>query len=330
MNSEYNYLKKVRLINRSSESATDRASTELAIKEFLHKIDNNYDILCLLQATSPLTTSSDINNVLTSLINDKVDSILTAVLMKRFIWDKEGYPLNYNPNNRPRRQDFEGILVENGAIYATTRKQFEQSGNRIGGKIGIARMPEDTFTELDEQADWLIIERLLINRLKANKKVKGKIKALFLDVDGVFTTGRVFFGESGELSKEFSIIDGMGLELLRDEGVDVYVITSEDSKIVTNRMKKLKIENYYPNIKDKYAKVEELLTHNNIKRSEIAYMGDDINDLSNLLSVGWSFCPSNAVNEVKYLADIILHAEGGKDAIREAVGFVIKFNSRGE
>jgi len=148
---EYKYNQKCRVIERSAESATDEASTELALKEYVQKINNNYDILCLLQATSPLTTAEDINKVLNKILNDNLDSALTVVEFKRFIWSKDGYPLNYDYNNRPRRQEFEGLLVENGAIYATTKEQFEKTGIRIGGNIGIIKMPEDTFTELDEK-----------------------------------------------------------------------------------------------------------------------------------------------------------------------------------
>jgi len=328
---EYKYNQKCRVIERSAESATDEASTELALKEYVQKINNNYDILCLLQATSPLTTTEDINKVLHKILNDNLDSALTVVEFKRFIWSKDGYPLNYDYNNRPRRQEFEGLLVENGAIYATTKEQFEKTGIRIGGNIGITKMPEDTFTELDEKRDWIIVEKLLENRLRMNKKLSDRIKAIFLDLDGVFTPGTVFFGASGELSKEFNIRDGMGLEILRESSdVEIFVITSENSEIVSSRMKKLKIENYYPGIKDKYAKVEEILTDKNIKKSETAYIGDDINDLANLLSAGWSFCPSDAMKEVKQVVDLVLEAKGGKEAIREAVDFIIKYNQRGE
>ena len=328
---EYKYNQKCRVIERSAESATDEASTELALKEYVQKINNNYDILCLLQATSPLTTAEDINKVLNKILNDNLDSVLTVVEFKRFIWSKDGYPLNYDYNNRPRRQEFEGLLVENGAIYATTKEQFEKTGIRIGGNIGIIKMPEDTFTELDEKKDWIIVEKLLENRLRMNKKLSDRIKAIFLDLDGVFTPGTVFFGASGELSKEFNIRDGMGLEILRESSdVEIFVITSENSEIVSSRMKKLKIENYYSGIKDKYAKVEEILTDKNIKKSETAYIGDDINDLANLLSAGWSFCPSDAMKEVKQVVDLVLKAKGGKEAIREAIDFIIKYNQRGE
>ncbi|SDC79944.1 acylneuraminate cytidylyltransferase [Geotoga petraea] len=325
---EYKYTDKIKVLQRSEESSTDTASTEFAMKEFVNSIDHDYDLLFLLQATSPLSTKEAINKVIEKIEKDSYDSALTVVENKRFIWDKCGNSINYDYNNRPRRQDFEGYLVENGAIYGTTKQQFEKSGIRIGGNIGIVKMPEDTLIEIDEPNDWYIVENLLENRLRKNKKKNSKIKALFLDVDGVFTKGTVYFDNNGELLKEFSLRDGMGLEILRENDIEVFVITSENSDIVKSRMNKLKIDNYYPGVKDKYTKIEDILIDRNYKREEIAYIGDDINDLSNLISVGWSFCPKNAVKEIKDKVDIILNNDGGREAIREAVSFIIEYNKR--
>lgn len=327
---EYADNKKCKVMARSAESATDEASTETALKEFVKKIDGDYDILCLLQATSPLTTSSDIHNVLGMITHEKFDSALTVVQDKRFIWDKSGKPINYDYTKRPRRQEFDGLLIENGAVYATTKEQFDRSGIRIGGKIGIVTMPDDTLVEIDEPRDWVIMEKLMEHRLRQNKKLASKIKALFLDVDGVFTSGGVSYGESGELSKEFSVRDGMGLEILRDNtDVELFVMTAENSAIVASRMKKLNISNCYLNIKDKFAKVEEILMQRGLEKSEVAYIGDDVNDMANMLSVGWSFCPSDAMMEVRQSADIVLNNKGGREAIREAVNFIMNYNQRG-
>jgi N-acylneuraminate cytidylyltransferase len=327
--SEYKSNKKIKVIKRSVESATDEASTEVALHEFTQKINKDYDILCLLQATSPLTTAQDINNVLDKLIQYNYDSILTVVQSKRFFWDKNGMPLNYDYNNRPRRQDFDGLLVENGAIYATTKKQFEKSGVRIGGKIGVVEMPEDTFTELDESVDWLILENLLEERLRKNKQFSKEIKAIFIDVDGILTPGTVYVSGSGEFAKEFSMRDGMGFEILRLENIPVFVITGENSDIVKRRMEKLKVSSYYLNVQDKFAKVDAILLDKAIKWSEIAYVGDDINDLACLLAAGWSFCPVDAMKEVKNYVDLVLHNKGGEEAVREVIDFIINFNKRG-
>lgn len=323
---EYTWTDKVEIMVRSKESATDTASTEMGMKEFVERIDYDFDILCLLQATSPLTSREDVNNCLDKIIKENYDSALTVVNTMRFIWNENGESINYDFNNRPRRQDFKGLLVENGAVYTTTKEQFLESGIRIGRKVAVVKMPEDTLTEIDEKEDWVIMEKLLENRLNKFKKGSKKIKLLVLDVDGVFTNGCVATGTEKEISKEFSLIDGMGLELLREEGIKVAVMTSENSEIVKNRMNKLKISETYLGVRDKYSFLEKIMLENNLSRNEIAYIGDDINDLSNICSVKWGIVPQNAVLENKLKADLVLSSFGGNGAIREAVNFIIKYN----
>ena len=133
------------------------------------------------------------------------------------------------------------LLVENGAVYATTKNSLQKTKNRLGGKIAVVEMADESLYEIDTESDWIIVEQLLINRQKSNKKTD-KITHLFLDVDGVFTDGSVYYSKEGELSKKFDMRDGMGLEILREQNVQVMVMTSEQSEIVAQRMKKLKIE----------------------------------------------------------------------------------------
>ena len=325
VNKNYTWTEKVKVIERSEKSATDIASTEFGMIELAQRLDYNFDILCLLQATSPLTTREDINKCLDKIEKDNYDSALTVVNTMRFIWNENGESINYNYNSRPRRQDFKGLLVENGAVYTTTREQFKKSGIRIGGNIAIVKMQEDTLTEIDEKEDWVIIEKLIENRLSKFKKGNPGIKLLVLDVDGVFTEGKVSTGCEKEISKEFSLIDGMGLEIIRGEGVEVIVMTSESSDIVKTRMNKLKLETYL-GVKDKYSFLEKIRQEKGINRNEIAYIGDDINDLANICSVKWGIVPNNGVLENKLKADLILSSKGGNGAIREAVNFILSYN----
>lgn len=325
---EYKWTTKVKALRRSVESAIDTASTEFAMIEFTGKIQNNYDILCLLQATSPLITRNDINEALNRIEKSNFDSCLSVVKYKRFFWNKEGNSINYDFKNRPRRQDFEGTLIENGAVYATTKEQFIKTNNRLGGKIGIVEMLEDTLTEIDEPNDWIIVEDLIKNRLKISKGQPVPIKVLVLDVDGVFTRGNITYSNDGEFSKEFNMQDGMGFEFLRESKIPVIIMTSENSNIVAHRMKKLNIDNIYLGVKDKYSLLEKILTNMDLERNDVAYIGDDINDLSNICSVGWGICPYNAMDIVKQESDLVLNNSGGYKAIREAIHFIINYNKR--
>jgi N-acylneuraminate cytidylyltransferase len=163
---------KLKIIGRSPETATDTASSESAMKEFAENYD--FDFIFLIQATSPLLKSSDIDEAFETYTETGADSLLSVVRQKRFIWKEDGnfaVPLNYDPDQRPRRQDFDGALIENGAFYLTSRKKFLENGNRISGKIAVHEMDEESYIELDEKLDWKIIESLLIEK-KLKKKYK--------------------------------------------------------------------------------------------------------------------------------------------------------------
>ena len=326
---EYHWTTKVKVLLRAEENATDTASTESALLEFSKKIKHDYDILCLLQATSPLILAEDINKGLEKITKESFDSAVSVVNTHRFIWNANGVPLNYDVFNRPRRQDFDGLLVENGAVYCTTKEAFLQSNNRVSGSIGLFEMSEENLMEIDSVSDWNIIENLLMERQK-RMKVCQKIKYLVLDVDGVFTDGGIYYNEEGEFAKKFDMRDGMGLEILRENNVEVVVLTSENSKVVAQRMKKLKIENAFLGIKDKYSFLKQFLTLKNSSFDAVAYVGDDVNDLANICSCGWSFAPANAMNIVKSHADIVLTNSSGNGAIREVCEVIMKYNKRYE
>lgn len=324
---EYYWSDKVFAMLRNEENANDTASTESTMMEFSAKINHEYAVLCLLQATSPLTLSADINKVLNKITVENFDSALTVVKTHRFTWNMDGTPQNYDVFNRPRRQDFEGLLIENGAIYATKKELFLHSKNRVSGAIGLVEMSEETLMEIDSLYDWSIVENLLIERQKA-MKINQRINYLVLDVDGVFTDGGVFYSKEGELAKKFDMRDGMGLEILRQNQVEVVVLTSENSELVAQRMKKLLIQDVFLGIKDKYSFLKQFLAFKNSSFGAVAYVGDDVNDLTNICSSGWSFAPANATAIVKLNADFVLSNASAAGAIREVCEIVLKYNKR--
>ncbi|WP_027880038.1 acylneuraminate cytidylyltransferase [Mesoflavibacter zeaxanthinifaciens] len=323
---EYHYTSKIKVLKRSATSATDTASTELAMLEFAASIDYSFDVFCLLQATSPFTTAKAINDSL-SLLKVGYDSTVSVVNTHRFTWNSDGTPQNYDYTNRPRRQDFEGLLVENGAVYTCTKAVLQNKQNRLGDKVGVVHMPEESLHEIDSENDWLVVEQLLIARQQGLKKAE-KITHLVLDVDGVFTDGTITYTKDGEHTKQFDMRDGMGLEILRQFGVTVMIMTSERSELVAKRMQKLQIEQVYLGVKDKYTLLTHLAKQQGFSLNNVAYVGDDVNDLANICSVGWSLAPSNAMKEVTYQADIILPKPSGGGAIRSACQFIKQYNKR--
>lgn len=157
---------KVYVIDRSPETTTDIASSESALLEFCSKYI--FDFVFFIQATSPLLTSTDLTQAINLQEKGSFDSIFSATRQKRFIWnvDNEGTstPINYSPQKRPRRQDFEGFFVENGAFYLSSRTAILNSKCRLSGKIGCLEMGPETYVELDEPEDWLYVENILRNK----------------------------------------------------------------------------------------------------------------------------------------------------------------------
>ncbi len=156
----------IRVIDRPDEYAKDESTTESVIQHFQSIID--FDYLVIIQATSPLLQSKHLDEALDYFFEKEYDSLLSVVRTKRFFWDSDGVAINYDPNKRPRRQDFEGIFMENGAFYITSKEAFIKSGSRLSGRIGLYEMPDKTGLEVDEPLDWEIIEKQLSSNIELN------------------------------------------------------------------------------------------------------------------------------------------------------------------
>lgn len=318
---------KIRFFDRDPNTATDTASTESAMEDFASKV--SFENIILIQATSPLLTAEDLSNGIEIYENEGCDSVLSAVRQKRFHWAKDEagnyVSTNYDFRRRPRRQEFEGYLVENGAFYITSSKAFKESKCRLSGKIGIAEMDESTYYEIDEPSDWVIIENLLKNNRKSfEEKTRSRpIKLLLTDCDGVLTDGGMYYSEKGDELKKFNTKDGMGIQRLKESGIKCGIITGENTQIVVNRGNKLKLDYVYTNIKDKLSVLKEIAEKERVDLSEIAYIGDDINDVECISAVGLGMAVADAMEEVKECADYVLSSEGGRGAVREAAELIL-------
>ncbi|MBC8227375.1 MAG: acylneuraminate cytidylyltransferase family protein [Gammaproteobacteria bacterium] len=152
----------VKIIDRPKELASDTASTESVMLHFLEQVE--FDNLVTIQATSPLLTSDDLDQAIDAFFLNSYDSLLSVVRSKRFFWDDAGFPINYSPSQRPRRQDFKGTLMENGAFYITKNSLLSIERCRLGGTIGFYEMTEKAAIEIDELSDWKIVSELLYER----------------------------------------------------------------------------------------------------------------------------------------------------------------------
>lgn len=146
------------------------------------------------------------------------------------------------------------------------------------------------------------------------------IKLLVLDVDGTLTDGGVYISETGEQTKKFNVKDGMGIVMLRKAGVEVGIIShSSVSQMISSRANTLKLKYVYVGNRPKLEVLREWLAELNIKPEEVAYMGDDINDLDIIGEAGLSACPADAIQIVKEQVHHVMTLKGGEGAVREFI-----------
>lgn len=148
-------------------------------------------------------------------------------------------------------------------------------------------------------------------------------KLVITDIDGVWTDGGMIYTADGDIAKRFCVTDGWGVIFLRHLGIPVAIFTGENTQIVAQRAKKLKIDRCYLGVKDKLALAGELCREMGITLADVAFIGDDINDLRLLRAVGTSGAPANAPayirSEVKYPGNV----RGGYGAFREFIETIL-------
>jgi 3-deoxy-D-manno-octulosonate 8-phosphate phosphatase (KDO 8-P phosphatase) len=151
-----------------------------------------------------------------------------------------------------------------------------------------------------------------------------RIKLLLTDCDGVLTDAGVYYSAEGEQLKRFSIRDGMGVERLRELAmVETGIMTGETSGSVAKRAEKLRLQHLYLGIKDKAAKLREIMQVTHLQAAEIAFIGDDVNDLGIIRQVGLSACPADAMIEIRRVADFTCTLSGGHGAFREFAELIL-------
>lgn len=152
-----------------------------------------------------------------------------------------------------------------------------------------------------------------------------KIKLVLTDCDGVLTDTGVYYSNRGEEMKRFSIRDGMGVERLKKlVGIETGIVTGELSLSVKKRAEKLKIKELHLGVKNKVDALHKMLKRKNLRMENIAFIGDDVNDLEILKVVALAGCPGDAINEVKKISDYICKSRGGFGAFREFAELIIK------
>lgn len=169
----------------------------------------------------------------------------------------------------------------------------------------------------------MAVKEVLGKYSKEQIKKAAQIKAIFFDVDGVLTDGKIIYDDTGRESKQFNVKDGYIISHVKKAGILVGIITGRESKVVSNRAAELKLDFCHQGIMDKHAVFEKLVAFHKLKKKEVAYIGDDINDLKVLKDCGLSACPADAMDYVKSAVDVVTVAKGGRGVAREVCDLIL-------
>lgn len=164
--------------------------------------------------------------------------------------------------------------------------------------------------------------------MTADSRQKARnIRMLIVDVDGVLTDGGLQFDNHGEEYKTFNSLDGHGIRMLLDQGIEVAVITGRESGIVRHRMQDLGVTRIYQGYRDKLPALEELLAHSGLSNEQVAYVGDDLPDLPVMRRIGLAIAVANAHAFVRQHCDMVTENRGGGGAVREITDFLLESQS---
>jgi 3-deoxy-D-manno-octulosonate 8-phosphate phosphatase (KDO 8-P phosphatase) len=167
------------------------------------------------------------------------------------------------------------------------------------------------------------LKQILARYTKDQVKKAGVIKAIFFDVDGVLTDGRIIYDETGKEIKNFNVKDGQIIGYLKKEGIITGAISGRDSATTSKRCAELRVDFCHQGIVDKASTFEKLAKYYNLKNREIAFIGDDINDLPVFKLAGLSACPADTFDYIKDKVSLVTLAKGGKGVLREVADLVL-------
>lgn len=151
-----------------------------------------------------------------------------------------------------------------------------------------------------------------------------EVKLLVLDVDGTMTDGGVYYDDHGNETKKFAIKDGAALVLAHAAGLQIMICTGRECPAVAHRAQELKVEHLHQNVKNKKDFLAEFMRKNRLSAANVAYCGDDLNDLAAMSLCGFVACPADACVEVRQRADYICPQKGGEGAVRGAVEKILR------
>ena len=311
---------------RPAEISGDDASSESAL---LHTLDalrqsEGYqpDLLVFLQCTSPLTLAVDIDGTVQMLLDDNADSALTVRPFHYYLWqigaDGSAQGINHDKRIRPLRQEREAQYLETGAVYVMRVPGFMAARHRFFGKTALYSIPLERCLEIDEPIDLRIAEVLMQEncRKERSKLLPNPVSALVLDFDGVLTDNRVLVSQDGSEAVVCDRSDGWGINRLKNTGLPILILSTEQNRVVQARADKLGIPCRH-GIGDKKSALQAWLDELKLAAANVVYVGNDENDLPCMSLAGCAVAVADAHPSVLASADFVLSNPGGHGAVRE-------------
>jgi N-acylneuraminate cytidylyltransferase len=313
-----------RAVDRPAPLADDRATSEAAL---LHTLDQRRaggladpDLVVFLQATSPIRRPGDIDRAVDTLVAAGADSLFSACENNRLIWaltDRGPESLSYDFHRRQREQDMPRQFRENGSIYVFKPEILRRTSNRLGGKISIYEMDYWSSFQIDtpehaELCEWILRKP----EFAVDDAWPARVDLIVFDFDGVMTDNGVWVDEEGRELARCDRGDGWGVARLREAGVRMLVLSTEQRSIAAARSAKLGIPCQY-GIADKGAFLRRLLSEEGIDQAHVVYVGNDVNDLPAMSVAGFPVAVADAHPDVVKVARLVLERPGGRGAVRE-------------
>lgn len=315
-----------RVIRRPAALAGDTATSESAILHALDMLEEDgtlVGIVAFLQATSPFIPSDALAAAVEDVRAERADSVFAAQETYGFLWraadDGSAIAINHEAAHRPRRQDREPHHLETGAFYVFRAAGFRASRHRFFGRIRIAPVPEWTAIEIDD-ADQLRVARVLATLHEPAQSIP--VRAIVTDFDGVHTDDRAIIDAQGGERVRVSREDGMGVAMLRRAGLPMLILSTEVNPVVRARADKLRVPVLH-GIDDKESALRDWVRENDLSLADIAYLGNDVNDLPAMRIVGWPVAVADAHPLVLEEARVVLRRRGGDGAVRELIERVL-------
>ncbi|XP_057709804.1 N-acylneuraminate cytidylyltransferase A [Corythoichthys intestinalis] len=311
---------------RSPQVSRDASSSLETIQEFL-RLNPEVDILCHIQATSPCLHPFHIKEALELITLHGFDSVFSVVRRHHFRWQevKKGSgeltkALNLDTANRPRRQDWDGELCENGSFYFSTKELISKQGLMQGGKVSYYEMLPEYSVDIDVDIDWPVAEQRILRYGYFGRVTPEVVRLMFCKVLGCLTDGKIYLSAAGEEMMSISIQDIGAIRMLQKDDVEVMLLTTAEDPVgdtLADRLAK-RTGCQVMRVGAKPAdELESVLRTRKLVWKDVAYLGNDVPDVDCLNLAGLSAVPADApvvaVNACKYTC----HRAGGNNVVRE-------------